>query len=77
MLCRITYKWVKSFKNGPSEICGRQTLKNLVCIADHITSNFLKGCLPQMLLGPFLNTLTQNILPPDLFVKNENNCQIK
>ena len=30
-----------------------------------------------MLLGPFLNTLTQNILPHDLFVKNENNCQIK
>ena len=40
MLCRITYKWVKSFKNGPSEIFGRQTLKHLVCIADHITSNW-------------------------------------
>ena len=27
--------------------------------ADHITSNFFYGCLPHILLGPFLNTLTQ------------------
>ena len=44
--------WVKVFKNVPSKICGRQQ-------AVHITSNFFKGCLPQILLGPFLNTLTQ------------------
>ena len=25
----IGYKWDKVFKNGPSEICGRQPLKNL------------------------------------------------
>ena len=24
--------WVKVFKNGPSEICGRQPLKNLKCL---------------------------------------------
>ena len=35
-------------KNGPSKICGRQPLKNL---------KFFKGYLPQILLGPFLNTL--------------------
>ena len=29
--------------------------------ADHITSIF-KGCLPQILLGPFLNTLTQILI---------------
>ena len=40
-------KWDKVFKNGPSKICGRQPLKKL------------KGCLPQILLGPFLNTLSQ------------------
>ena len=45
ILCNI---WGKVFKNGPIEICGRQPLKNL-----------LKGCLPQILLGPFLNTLIQ------------------
>ena len=28
-------------------------------MADHITSNIFKGCLPQILLSPFLNTLTQ------------------
>ena len=32
----------KVFKIGPSDICGRQPLKN-------------EGCLPQILLGPFLN----------------------
>ena len=34
---------VKVFKNGPSNICGRQP--------------FVEGCLPQILLGPFSNTL--------------------
>ena len=43
-------RWVKVFKNGPSKICGRQLLKNL---------KFFKGYLPQILLGPFVNTLTQ------------------
>ena len=44
-------KWDKVFKNEPSENCGRQPLKNL------------KGYgLPQFLLGPFLNTLSQIIL---------------
>ena len=41
--------WDKVFKNGPSEICGRQPLSNLKWL--------FKGCLPQILLGPFLNTL--------------------
>ena len=52
------------FKNGPSKICGRQPLKYLkgcgLPKADHTSSNFLKGCLPQILLGPFLNTLFLN-----------------
>ena len=41
--------WDKVFKNGPSKICGRQPSKNL---------KFFKGCLPQILLGPFLNILS-------------------
>ena len=41
-------KWDKVFKNGTSKICGRKPLENL-------------GCLPQVLLGPFLNTLSQII----------------
>ena len=52
------------FKNRPSKICGRQPLKYLkgcgLPKADHTPSNFLKGCLPQILLGPFLNTLFLN-----------------
>ena len=50
------------FKNRPSKICGRQSLENLrwysllrqtIC---HLT--FFKGCLSQILLCLFLNTLT-------------------
>ena len=40
------------FKNIPSKICGRQRLKRPY----HF--KFFKGCLPQILLGPFLNTLS-------------------
>ena len=37
------------FKNGTSEICGRRLY--------HF--KFFKGCFPQVLLSPFLNTLSQ------------------
>ena len=42
------------FKNGPSKICERQRVKNLRGV---ISLQIFKGCLPQILLGPFLNTL--------------------
>ena len=44
--------WTKVFKIGPSKNCGRQPF--------HFKFHFkyFKGCLPQILLGPFLNTLT-------------------
>ena len=42
--------WGKVFKNGPSKIWGRQPLPY------HF--KLFKGCLPQILLGPFLNTLS-------------------
>ena len=61
-------KWVKAFKNGPSKICGRQPLKNLkwlVCLGKSYHFKLFKGCLPQILLDTFLNTLTQ-ILFDDL-----------
>ena len=89
----------KILKNGPSKICGRQSLKNFkrYGLPYHFTSNFLKavfhkfymlnswilcpiswilclhsrilwggpylfkffkGCLPQILLAPFLSTLS-------------------
>ena len=41
--------WDKVFKNGPSKICGRHSLKDLKGngllkhISDHISSNFLKA----------------------------------
>ena len=47
-----SYKWDKVFKSGPGKICGRQPLKNLKGY------KFFKGCLPQILLGPLLNTWT-------------------
>ena len=47
------FKWDKVFKHEPSKICGR----------DHISRpypfKFFKGRLPHILLGPFLNTLSQ------------------
>ena len=41
--------WDKVFKDGPSKICGRKPLTTSLQI--------FKGCLLQILLGPFLNTL--------------------
>ena len=38
--------WVNVFKNGPSRLSGPYHFK------------FFKGCLPQILLGAFLNALT-------------------
>ena len=40
--------WDKVFRNGLRKTFGRQPLKNL---------KSFKSCLPQILLGPFLNTL--------------------
>ena len=53
MIPKVVFIWVQVFKNGPGKICGRQLLKNL---------KFFKGCLPQILLGQFLNTLALLIL---------------
>ena len=44
--------WDNVFKNRSSKICGRQPLKNLRW------GLFFKGCHPQILLGPFLNTFS-------------------
>ena len=55
-------RWDKLFKNGPSKICGRQSLKKLkgyCCLSKPYPSKFFTGCLPQILLGPFLNTLSK------------------
>ena len=53
--------WATEFQNGPSKICERQPLKNLkglVCVSrPYPFFKFFKGCLPQILLGLFLNTL--------------------
>ena len=62
MLKMFSFKWITLFKNGPSKICGRQPLKNfrdIVCLSRPYHFKFFKGCLPQILLGPFLNTLTE------------------
>ena len=58
----VTYKWDKVFKNGPNKICGRQPLKirrNIVCLNRSYLFKFIKGCLPQISFGPFLNTLSK------------------
>ena len=49
------------FKNGPYKICGRKPLKNLKRygpLKQTRSLQFFKGCLPHILLGLFLNTLS-------------------
>ena len=49
----------KVFKNGLSKICGRQPIKYLKEYGLlKQTFKFFKGCLPNILLGPFSNTLS-------------------
>ena len=43
--------WGKVFKSGPSKIC----------LGRPYSFKFFKGCLPQILLGPLLNTLSHII----------------
>ena len=43
--------------NGANKICGRQPLY-MVCLSRPYPFKFFKGCFPQILLGPFLNTLS-------------------
>ena len=53
--------WDKVFKNEPSKISQRQPLKNLKgygLLKQTISLQIFKGCLPQILFGPFLNTLS-------------------
>ena len=45
------------FKNRPSKILGRQPY--LKCYGLLYQLKLFKGCLPQVLLGPFLNTVSQ------------------
>ena len=47
----------QGIKNGSSKIYGKQPLRNLKYILPKQT-NFFEGCLPQILLGPFLSNLT-------------------
>ena len=62
-------KWDKAFKNGPSKNYGRQPSKNLkLCLTrPYSFFIFFKGCLPQVFLGPFLNTLSQIYIPSTTF----------
>ena len=56
--------WNKVLKNEPSKICGRQPLKNLKGPV------FFKDCVPQILFGPFLNSVSifsSNVPPTSQF----------
>ena len=60
----------KVFKNGPSKICGRQPFKKFEEVWSALGRphpfKYFKGCLPQILLGPFLNTAAFNDLQEKL-----------
>ena len=58
----VSKKWKNIFKSRPSKICGRQSLKiwgNMACLTRPNQFKFLKGFPSQILLCPFLNTLSQ------------------
>ena len=55
---RFEMKWVKVFKDGPSKICGRPPLKSLKRYGLPYPFKYFKGCVPQILLIPFLNVFT-------------------
>ena len=59
--------WDKVFKNG------RQPLWKTAfkfCLSRPYPFKFFKGCLPQILLGPFLNTWTHLLLFTLKFIQN-------
>ena len=60
----VTNIWIKVFKNGPSKICGRQPLKNFKWYG-------LLSCIPQILLGPFLNTFNHMKLRSYICIQTE------
>ena len=40
----------------------------MVCLGRSYHFNFFKGCLPQILLDPFLNTLNQMVVLPNILL---------
>ena len=60
----VTNIWIKVFKNAPSKICGRQPLKNFKWYG-------LLSCIPQILLGPFLNTFNHMKLKSYICIQTE------
>ena len=58
----LSNKWDNVFKNRQSKICESQALNNLNrygLFKFTLLLEFFKGCLPQNLLGGFLNTRSQ------------------
>ena len=50
-------------KSGLSKFCGRVVKsRTYLCVSRQYPLKFFKGCLPQNLLSPLLNTLSQIIL---------------
>ena len=65
----------KVFKNGPSKICVIQPIKDLKGYGlQTYHFNFFKGCLPQILLGPFVNTLS-HMIRISIKAKNPGCCK--
>ena len=58
-------KWVKVFKNRPSKTC-EDSLQNIwrdmICLSRAYPFKFFESCLPEILVGPFLNTLFHIII---------------
>ena len=59
MLNVVQHLFLNANKN-PNQTKPRQPLKTfkMVCLSRPYPFKFFKGCFPQILLGPFLNTLS-------------------
>ena len=57
LLLEVNYAFLMN--DGPSRICGRQPLKYQI----PYPFKFCKSYLPQILLGPLLNALSQIVFP--------------
>ena len=59
---KLYVSWDKVFKSRRNKFCGRQLLKvsrGMVCLSRPCTFKLFKGCVPQNLLSPLLNTWSQ------------------
>ena len=70
-IIKKSYKLVKSKMNFTNEMCQLHQIWDKV-FKNKPSKKFFKGCLPQILLGPFLNTLSHIAVNDSEMLPSEN-----